>query len=138
MRHRSKRAINCWIGQRIRQRRIALGITQQALGRALGVTWQQVQKYESGACSLRAARLYQLALFLRAPIDELFEGATADDAPIPLETGQSAPHANWPPSELECSEFLAAFRRIDRFALRSAFSHLARAVAVRGNGQTGH
>lgn len=126
----SKDHIHRSIGQRIRQRRIELGLPQKAIARALGVKWQQAQKYERGAVSLSAAHIYSLASCLRVPIDDLFAEPMADSAPMPSETGRTAAYLNRPPSERECLEFFKAFRRIKLATLRSTITNLARAVAI--------
>lgn len=62
------------IGRRIRSFRDAAGIGQVALAEKLGVTFQQVQKYESGTNRVAASRLYQIATALDVPIVRFFEG----------------------------------------------------------------
>ncbi len=61
------------VGQRIRQRREALGISQGRLARHLGLTFSQVQKYEKGANRIGAGRLFLIAHFLEVPIEYFFE-----------------------------------------------------------------
>lgn len=61
------------VGARIRMRRMILGISQEKLGQALGVTFQQVQKYEKGATRVGAGRLLAIANFLGVPIGYFFE-----------------------------------------------------------------
>jgi transcriptional regulator with XRE-family HTH domain len=68
------RQIDLHIGLRLRQRRMALGITQADLAKAVGLTFQQIQKYESGANQLASSRLYEVALALRVPVSFFFEG----------------------------------------------------------------
>lgn len=68
------------VGIRIRTRRKLMGITQQELGRRLGLTFQQVQKYERGANRIGASRLYQLAEILEVPVAWFFEGLPANAA----------------------------------------------------------
>jgi transcriptional regulator with XRE-family HTH domain len=65
--------INHHIGRRIRQRRVALGLSQHALAESIGVTFQQVQKYEKGANSVSTARLYQIAQALQVHIPFFLE-----------------------------------------------------------------
>jgi transcriptional regulator with XRE-family HTH domain len=72
------------LGKRLRQRRRSLGFTQQQIAEAVGVRFQQIQKYECGANRISAARLWLLAKALDTPVgaffDGLEEGATlADD-----------------------------------------------------------
>jgi transcriptional regulator with XRE-family HTH domain len=66
--------IDVYIGQRIKLRRDMLGITQKQLASACGVSFQQIQKYESGETRLVSERLYQLGLVLDVPVSFLFSG----------------------------------------------------------------
>ncbi len=66
------------VGARIRMRRMILGVSQEKLGQALGVTFQQVQKYEKGATRVGAGRLLEIANYLGVPIGYFFETATYD------------------------------------------------------------
>lgn len=68
------RQIDLHIGLRLRQRRMALSITQAELAQAVGLTFQQIQKYESGANQIVSSRLYELAAVLRVPVSFFFEG----------------------------------------------------------------
>ena len=63
------------VGARIRMRRMILGISQEKLGMALGVTFQQVQKYEKGATRVGAGRLLEVANYLGVPVGYFFETA---------------------------------------------------------------
>lgn len=63
------------VGQRIRSRRVMLGMSQAKLAQALGVTFQQVQKYEKGTNRIGASRLQQIAGILSVPVEFFFEGA---------------------------------------------------------------
>ncbi len=63
------------VGGRIRMRRMILGISQEKLGTVLGVTFQQVQKYEKGATRVGAGRLLEIANFLGVPVSYFFETA---------------------------------------------------------------
>lgn len=72
--------IDVHIGRKIRQRRVLLGITQEKLADALGVTFQQVQKYEHGANRVSASRLWQLSIVLETSINYFFEGMTKQTA----------------------------------------------------------
>ena len=62
------------VGKRIRARRIEVGITQLGLGKVLGVTFQQVQKYEVGTNRVSAGRLYEIGTVLKVPISYFYEG----------------------------------------------------------------
>src|SRR6202453_3302339 len=63
------------VGARVRMRRLILGMSQGKLGEALGVTFQQVQKYEKGANRIGASRLQQISKILGAPPSFFFEGS---------------------------------------------------------------
>lgn len=74
--------VDLHVGARIRLRRRLLGITQQGLADSLGVTFQQVQKYERGANRVSASRLWLMARLLGVPVAFFFEGLPpAGDAP---------------------------------------------------------
>ena len=63
------------VGSRVRMRRMIVGMSQEKLGEALGITFQQVQKYEKGTNRIGASRLQQIAKVLGVPIQFFFEGA---------------------------------------------------------------
>lgn len=66
--------IDLHIGRRLRRRRRLLGLTQMQVASAVGIRFQQVQKYECGANRVAAARLWQLAQALRTPVEYFYEG----------------------------------------------------------------
>lgn len=70
--------IDIAIGTRLRLRRLALGLSQETLARALGVTFQQIQKYERGTNRVFASRLYHLSRILRVPPSYFFEDITSE------------------------------------------------------------
>ena len=78
--HRQKRLppgvsnpVDIHVGQRLRLRRTLLGMSQEKLGDAVGLTFQQIQKYERGANRIGASRLYQLSRILDVPVAYFFE-----------------------------------------------------------------
>ncbi|RFB04454.1 helix-turn-helix domain-containing protein [Parvularcula marina] len=71
--------IDLHVGQRLRQRRCLLGMTQQKLAESVGIKFQQIQKYESGANRVSASRLWALAEALEVPVSHFFEGLSKDD-----------------------------------------------------------
>lgn len=73
--------IDVHVGRRLRRRRRLLGLTQLQLGEAIGMRFQQIQKYECGANRITAERLYQLAVALRVPATYFFEGLPSSSAP---------------------------------------------------------
>ena len=66
-------ALDTLIGQRLKERRHALGLSQARLGKAIGVSFQQVQKYERGKNRIAASTLYHIAHELGVPITWFFE-----------------------------------------------------------------
>jgi transcriptional regulator with XRE-family HTH domain len=70
---RTATAIDAYIGARMRERRNAAGLTQAALGEKLGVTFQQIQKYESGVNRVSAARLFEICDVLDVSLASMFE-----------------------------------------------------------------
>jgi transcriptional regulator with XRE-family HTH domain len=70
---RTVSTVDAYIGARMRERRRALGITQESLGELLGVTFQQIQKYESGRNRVSAARLFEICEALDVSLASMFE-----------------------------------------------------------------
>ena len=64
--------INIYVGRRLRQQRKYLGLSQHEVGEQVGITFQQMQKYENGNNSIRAFRLYDLAKVLQVPVSYFF------------------------------------------------------------------
>lgn len=64
------------VGRRVCEKRLALGYNQSDLGRALGLTFQQIQKYEKGANRISASKLWDIARFFKVDIGYFFEGLT--------------------------------------------------------------
>jgi len=107
------------VGSRVRMRRMMLSMSQEKLGDALGLTFQQVQKYEKGTNRIGASRLQQISLILQVPVAFFFEGA-----PSPPGRPQGMGEA---PSPAYVTDFLAttdglalvkAFMRIENSKLR--------------------
>ena len=65
--------IDVYVGSRVRMRRMLVGLSQEKLGERLGLTFQQVQKYEKGSNRVSASRLYQMAQILGVPVQFFFE-----------------------------------------------------------------
>jgi len=99
------------VGARVRMRRMMLGMSQEKLGDALSLTFQQVQKYEKGANRIGASRLQQISHILQVPVSFFFEGA-------PQTPGQPTNSFSEAPSPAYVSDFLATS---DGLALTKAF-----------------
>src|SRR3954469_24913048 len=105
--------IDIHVGSRVRLRRMMLSLSQEKLGNGLGLTFQQVQKYEKGINRIGASRLQQIAQILQIPVSFFFNGA-------PSITAHPSVHADVPtPAYL--SDFLAM---PDGVALSVAFSQI--------------
>lgn len=101
------------VGSRVRMRRMMMGMSQEKLGDAIGLTFQQVQKYEKGTNRIGASRLQQISQSLQVPVAFFFEGA-----PLPVGASEVNGHA---PSPSYVSDFLATS---DGLALTKAFMEI--------------
>jgi transcriptional regulator with XRE-family HTH domain len=72
---KSPNPVDRHVGSRVRMRRMMIGMSQEKLGEALGITFQQIQKYEKGTNRISASRLQQTARVLGVSIEYLYEGA---------------------------------------------------------------
>jgi transcriptional regulator with XRE-family HTH domain len=70
---RASGAVDKYIGARMRESRLALDMTQESIGKVLGVTFQQIQKYESGRNRVSAARLFEICEALEVSLASMFE-----------------------------------------------------------------
>lgn len=70
------------VGEQIRARRAMLGLTQEDLARALGISYQQVQKYETGGNRVSAGRLFEIARRLGVDVSHFFEGLEVEEGPV--------------------------------------------------------
>jgi transcriptional regulator with XRE-family HTH domain len=84
------------VGSRVRLRRMVIGMSQEKLGEKMGLTFQQIQKYEKGTNRIGASRLYQLSLILDVPVQFFFE-----DAPVSMGARASAGVAGFAESKTE-------------------------------------
>ena len=94
--------IDMHVGSRVRLRRMLLGMSQEKLGEHLGLTFQQVQKYEKGANRIGASRLFDLSRVLGVPVQFFYDEAPTDLAEAPLVPGFSER-----PTESYVIEFLS-------------------------------
>jgi transcriptional regulator with XRE-family HTH domain len=102
------------VGSRVRMRRMMLSMSQEKLGGALGLTFQQVQKYEKGTNRIGASRLQQISHILQVPVAFFFEGAPS----VHPQGGDGMSEA---PSPTYVSDFLATS---DGLALTKAFMEI--------------
>jgi transcriptional regulator with XRE-family HTH domain len=119
--------VDAHVGARLRQRRMLLGISQEQLAEMLGLTFQQVQKYERGTNRVSASRLFQLARALDTPITWFFEDIESDRAA----REKSAPSGEEgdPMSRRETLELVRVYSRIDDRKVRKKLYEMAKALA---------
>ena len=82
---RSTTTVDSYVGRRLRERRVALGLTGHQLADIIGVTYQQALKYERGDDRVSAGRLYAIAHALDTPVTYFFEGLDGKPLPVALE-----------------------------------------------------
>ena len=128
--------IDIHVGSRVRLRRTLLGMSQEKLGAAIGLTFQQVQKYERGANRVGASRLYDLSHVLDVPVSYFFEeitpaAATAAEARREgtLEGSPGPAYEADPMMRRETLELVRAYYRISDPRVRRRLFDLAKAIA---------
>jgi transcriptional regulator with XRE-family HTH domain len=122
------------VGSRVRMRRMMLGMSQEKLGDSLGLTFQQVQKYEKGTNRIGASRLQQISQILQVPVSFFFEGAPSAVLVGRHEGMGEAPSPAYVSDFLATSDGLAltkAFMRIDDSKLRRRIVDLVEQIAGR-------
>jgi len=123
--------IDKYVGSRIRMRRIMLGMSQEKLGDALGLTFQQIQKYEKGTNRVGASRLQQIADVLQVHVSFMFEGAPGGTASGGMNESASPAYVS---DFLATSDGLAltkAFTRLKDAKLRRSIVDLVEQIAAR-------
>lgn len=83
--------VDRYVGRRVAEKRISFGYNQSDLGRALGLTFQQIQKYEKGSNRISSSKLWEMAKFLGVDISYFFEGLAKTDSSV-AEDGHSRDH----------------------------------------------
>jgi len=121
--------IDVHVGSRLRLRRTLLGMSQEKLGDAIDLTFQQVQKYERGANRIGASRLYELARVLDVPVSYFFEELEADG--LSGLDGQAAePRQSNPMMKRETLELVRAYLRISDPQVKRRLFELAKVLAA--------
>jgi len=106
-----------FVGNRIRERRIMLGLSQQQMAELIGVTYQQAHKYERGINRISAGRLFEISQVLDVPVGHFFEG---------LKNGGGNENND---RQRMCLEIARNFTQIGNKGHQEALSHMARALA---------
>ncbi|HLY44024.1 MAG TPA: helix-turn-helix transcriptional regulator [Stellaceae bacterium] len=127
--------IDVQVGSRVRLRRNMLGLSQERLGDAIGLTFQQVQKYERGANRIGASRLHELSRVLDVPVSFFFDDVDPVRAPA-IPGGFAEPPAEGfesdPLRKRETIELVEAYYAIEDAAVRRRLFELARTLAAAG------
>ena len=117
------------VGSRVRMRRIMLGMSQEKLGEGLGLTFQQIQKYEKGTNRIGASRIQHISEILQVPVSFLFEGSPGSSTVF-----SEAPSPAYIADFLATAEGLAlvrAFTRIPDIKLRRAIVDMVELIGDR-------
>ncbi|MEH3144478.1 MAG: helix-turn-helix transcriptional regulator [Methylobacterium frigidaeris] len=121
--------VDRYVGHRVRVRRLLVGVSQERLGDALGVTFQQVQKYEKGANRISASRLQQIAEMLGVPVSFFYEGAPRAETTEEANGGNGldgqANNMFWTSQDLQ---LVRAFQRIGDSQIRRRIISLVEAL----------
>jgi transcriptional regulator with XRE-family HTH domain len=128
-RKKAPNPIDQHVGSRVRMRRLMLAMSQEKLGFALGLTFQQVQKYEKGMNRIGASRLQQISHILQVPVAFFFEGAPNALAPQSSGSALSMAEIDDFISDSEGLRLIRAFMRIDNTALRRRIVTLVQEIA---------
>ena len=118
--------IDVRVGQRVRDRRKALGLTQDRLAQSLDLTFQQVQKYERGVNRMSASKLFEAAQVLQVPVSFFFDG----EAPTLRAIERSEGGADGALSPKETRELLNAYTRLPNAKMRRQMLDLMKNMAT--------
>ncbi len=122
--------IDVQVGNRVRIRRMLIGMSQERLGDLLGLTFQQVQKYEKGVNRIGAGRLFEMARILNVPIDFFYDGVEATRAG---QSGMAEPEGAPPVMEFVSSgeglQLSLAFMKIKDAKVRKRVLDLVKSLA---------
>ena len=127
---RAANAIDRKLGQRVRARRLEIGMSQERLAELLGVTFQQVQKYEKGVNRIAASRLYSIAAALEMPVARFYEGLTGRAGTASDVTKDYVEDALATP---EGAQLIALFASIKGQKVRRRVVELVKALADEAN-----
>ena len=120
--------IDIQVGNRVRIRRMLIGMSQERLGDLLGLTFQQVQKYEKGVNRIGAGRLFEVARILNVPVDFFYEGVNGAGGQPGVAEGESAPVMEFVSSG-EGLQLSLAFMKIKDAKVRKRVLDLVKSLA---------
>ncbi|TCS65053.1 helix-turn-helix domain-containing protein [Varunaivibrio sulfuroxidans] len=128
------RPVDVHVGARLRQRRTLIGMSQEKLGEAVGLTFQQIQKYERGANRIGASRLFELSQILDVPVSYFFEDMSNEVKKAAVNGQRTLPETSEasesdPLMRRETLELVRAYYRIEDPKVRKRLFELAKAIA---------
>ena len=126
--------VDKFIGARLRARRLLVRMSQEKLGEALGITFQQIQKYEKGTNRISVSRLHQIAHVLGVQVGYFYDGAPGTQQPSGLGEAPAAPYEADFLSNADGLQLMQAFMRISDARVRRRLLDLAAAIAEQGAG----
>ena len=128
-------AIDVHVGRRVRLRRTLLGMSQEQLGEALSITFQQVQKYERGSNRISSSRLWDIGQILDVPVSFFFDDMsddTKDHSPRKMRTGDAVDIDDVPLDPMarrETLELVRAYYQIKNQTVRKRITEMVKSVA---------
>jgi transcriptional regulator with XRE-family HTH domain len=129
---KSPNPVDKHVGSRVRMRRMMIAMSQTQLADALGITYQQVQKNESGTNRVAASRLQQISHILQVPVAFFFEGAPKASAPHGSHGSALIAQIDDFVASSDGLRLIAAFMRIDNADLRRRIVKLPMSMAIGG------
>ncbi len=123
--------VDVHVGKRLRLRRTILGMSQEAIARVIGITFQQIQKYERGVNRMSSSRLYDFAKAMNVPVSYFFDGLEQTGA-TPAFSGMMEETAAFEHEDLtsrETMELMRAYTKVKEPALRKRIVDLIKAIS---------
>ena len=125
--------VDIHVGSRVRLRRTLLGLSQEKLGEAIGLTFQQIQKYERGANRIGASRLYDLSNILDVPVSYFYDEMPDDVRKREIGTGLSSPQEDYvaekdPLTRRETLELVRAYYKVSSARVRKQLFELVKSL----------
>ena len=133
--------VDTHVGAKVKSRRLMLGLSQEELAKSIGLTFQQVQKYERGTNRISVSRLTEISRALKVPLDYFLEGcaniANAGAAPkrTPMRGVSDTPQAMLEPDPMtkrDVLELIRAYEQISTPQLKKQLLEMAKAMAKAG------
>ncbi len=134
--------VDVHVGARLRVRRTLLGMSQTTLGEAIGLSFQQVQKYERGANRISASRLYDLSRLLDVPIQHFFDdmpAAAAASSPATKKRGRAKKPPSYEPdlmAKRETLELVRGYYKISDPEIRKHLFAMTKTLGAKSSGDS--